>query len=171
MVTNGEMLKVLQKTKFPKNTGRKNILKGKQEYSRSLVVGKVKMMYGRGCADSRHNKNFKELHDTTRKFSKTAHPNYRFQAVTINKNHAAAKHVDKNNKGYSYIIGLGNYTGGELVFTNPKSPHYGSHNIKNKWLKFRGNTEHYVKPFKGERYTIVYYNIDNCKVTNPKYKK
>ena len=52
MVTNGEMLKVLQKTKFPKNTGRKNILKGKQEYSRSLVVGKVKMMYG-GRPDGR----------------------------------------------------------------------------------------------------------------------
>ena len=49
-------------------------------------------------------------------------------------------------------------TGGELVFTDKKSPHYGSHNIKNKWLKFDGKYEHYVKPFKGTRYTIVYYS-------------
>eukprot|EP01050_Picozoa_sp_SAG11_P034864 SAG11_NODE_12498_length_699_cov_0.703827_1_plen_216_part_01 len=40
---------------------------------------------------------------------------------------------DKNNKGHSYIIGLGNYTGGELVFTDKSSPNYGTHNIKNKW--------------------------------------
>ena len=84
-------------------------------------------------------------------------PSYKFDAVTINKNHAAAKHVDKNNKPPSYIIGLGNYTGGELNFTDKKSPHYGSHNIKNKWLKFDGSTEHHVKPFKGTRYTLVYY--------------
>jgi hypothetical protein len=85
-------------------------------------------------------------------------PSYRFHAVTINKNHAAAKHTDQNNKGHSWIIGLGNYTGGELVFTDKSSPYYGTHNIKNKWLKFVGDTEHYVKPFKGERYTLVYYN-------------
>ena len=40
----------------------------------------------------------------------------------------------------SYIIGLGDYTGGELVFSDKKSPYYGSHNIKNKWFKFVGDT-------------------------------
>ena len=34
---------------------------------------------------------------------------------------------------------------------------YGAHSIKNTFLTFGGSTEHYVKPFKGERYTIVYY--------------
>eukprot|EP01048_Picozoa_sp_COSAG05_P012924 COSAG05_NODE_1332_length_5154_cov_7.919090_5_plen_119_part_00 len=91
-------------------------------------------------------------------FIKQHDPSYKFQTVTVNKNHAAAKHVDVSNKGHSWIIGLGNYTGGELVFTDKKSPYYGTHNIKNKWLKFVGDTEHYVKPFKGERYTLVYYN-------------
>jgi hypothetical protein len=33
----------------------------------------------------------------------------------------AAAHVDKNNKGHNYIIGLGDYTGGDLVFTDKKS--------------------------------------------------
>ena len=66
------------------------------------------------------------------------------------------KHTDKFNNPPSYI-GLGSYTGGELVFTDKKVPHYGAHNIKNKFLKFDGSTEHYVKPSKGEHYTIVYY--------------
>ena len=29
---------------------------------------------------------------------------------------------------------------------------------RDKWLKFEGDTEHYVKPFKGTRYTLVYYH-------------
>ena len=31
-----------------------------------------------------------------------------YNAVTIKKNHAAAKHTNSNNRGHSYIIGLGN---------------------------------------------------------------
>ena len=66
--------------------------------------------------------------------------------------------MDKNNKGHSYIIGLGDYTRGDLVFTDKKMPYYGIHNIKSKWFKFVGDTEHKVTPFKGTRYTLVYYH-------------
>ena len=45
-----------------------------------------------------------------------------------------------------------------MVFCDKNSPNYGKHNIKNKWLKFVGDTEHYNTPFKGTRYTLVYYN-------------
>ncbi len=48
--------------------------------------------------------------------------NYKFEAVTIDENQQAAAHVDKNNKGHSYIILLGNYTGGALVFGDKKYP-------------------------------------------------
>ena len=41
-VSKKTMLKALQDTEFPKNTGRTNILKGKQTYSQSMVLGKVK---------------------------------------------------------------------------------------------------------------------------------
>ena len=162
MPTKAAMLKLLEATEIPKNTGRKNVLKEGQQYSHSMVLGKVKMMYGKGCAPSRHNEKHKELLKACRDFMKQHDPKYRFDAVTINKNHAAAKHIDRQNKGHSYIIGLGNYTGGELVFTDKKSPHYGSHNIKNRWLKFTGDTEHYVKPFTGQRYTLVFYRWNTC---------
>jgi hypothetical protein len=43
-----------------------------------------------------------------------------------------------------------------------KSRYYGTHNIKNKWFKFVGDTEHKVTPSKGTRYTLactlVYYH-------------
>ena len=164
MVSKKSMLAMLEQTHIPDNKGRTNILKKGQTSSKSMVLGKVRQLYsscdGKACkVDSKMNVKYPELLKMSRAFLKKHHPEYRFQTVTINKNHASAKHVDKNNVGHSYIIGLGNYTGGELVFTNPKSPNYGSHNIRNRWLKFTGDTEHYVKPFKGQRYTLVYYHL------------
>ena len=46
--------------------------------------------------------------------------------MTVNKNQKASSHTDINNVGESYIIGLGDYTGGELVFTDKNSPYYSS---------------------------------------------
>ena len=73
--------------------------------------------------------------------------------VVRNKLGSASKRHPK-----SLVLGLGDYTGGDLVFTDKKSPYYGNHNIKNKWFKFVGDTEHKVTPFKGTRYTLVYYH-------------
>ena len=102
-----------------------------------MVLGKVLKSFsscdGKRCkVDSRHHEKHKALLKAAKSFLRSANLGYKFEAVTINKNHAAARHVDKNNKGHSYIIGLGNYTGGELVFTDKKSPHYGTHSIKIK---------------------------------------
>ena len=122
-----------------------------EQNSNQMKVGKVRKLYsscdGKVCkVPSRHNVKHKELLVALKALLRSHDPKYKFEAVTVNKNHAAAKHVDSNNKGHSYIIGLGSYTGGELVFHDKKSPHHGTHNIKNRWLKFTGDTEHSVKP-------------------------
>ena len=54
-------------------------------------------------------------------------------------------------------FGPRDYTGGDLVFADKKSPYYGTHNTKNKWFNFVGDTEHKVTPFRGTRYTLVCY--------------
>ena len=163
MVTKKQILTLLEVTEIKPNKGRVNILKPGQKPALSMVLGKVRKLYsscdGKVCkVESRHNKKHKALLAATKSFLRSHDSGYKFEAVTINKNHAAAKHTDNNNRGHSYIIGLGNYTGGELVFSDKKSPYHGTHNIKNKWLKFVGDTPHYVKPFKGTRYTLVYYH-------------
>ena len=156
MPTKAKVLKILRETEFPRNTGRKNNLQPGQKFSYSMVLGKVKMMYGKGMAQSRHNKKHGELLTAARQLLKSHAPNYTFHSVTVNKNQQSARHTDKFNKGFSYIIGLGDYKGGELVFES--GPYKGSHNIRNRWLKFKGDHPHYNTPFTGERYTLVYYN-------------
>eukprot|EP01052_Picozoa_sp_SAG31_P052872 SAG31_NODE_13267_length_881_cov_1.062660_2_plen_72_part_00 len=71
-----------------------------------MVLGKVRQLYsscgGKVCkVRSRHNAKHKVLLNlaVAKSFLNQHDPKYGFEAVTINKNHAAAKHVNKNNKG------------------------------------------------------------------------
>jgi len=94
---------------------------------------------------------YPELYALLLKFIDIHDPNFKFTNIIINKNFKCKEHRDKYNSEYSYIIGLGNYTEGELVVNEIP------YDIKDKWLKFDGNDLHYVKPFNGNRYTIVYF--------------
>ena len=151
MTTKTQMLKILQDIKIPVNKTRKNV----GNNPKSIVLGTQKILYGGGFGKSRHNEKFASLLKSIRSFSKKYIPNYKWEAVTINDSHRATKHRDRNNTKFSYIIGLGNYTGGELTFT--EGPLKGKHSIKNKFLKFQGSFEHKVEAFKGKRYTLVFY--------------
>ena len=61
MLTNKQMLDILERVDMPRNTTRKNILQKNQEYSLSITLGKVRMMFGKGIANSRMNKKYPEL--------------------------------------------------------------------------------------------------------------
>ena len=89
-------------------------------------------------------------------------PEFKFTTIQYNKNMRAARHVDGKNVGISYIVGLGDYTGGELIiYDNAKTPTGAvRHNLKNKFHSFNGSLYlHEVAPFKGERYTLVFFKI------------
>ena len=87
-------------------------------------------------------------------------PNFKFTSIQYNKNHRAAKHQDSKNMGVSYIIGLGDYKGGELIIYDENGKNPVKHNIKNRFYKFNGSIyPHETAPFKGERYSLVFYNI------------
>jgi hypothetical protein len=89
-----------------------------------------------------------------------------YQTIQLNHNAKAKKHLDKNNVGKSVIIGIGDYTGGELRVFSPDSSKYHDYNIKNRPTMFNGAVlPHETQPFsnpteyeKGRgRYTIVYF--------------
>eukprot|EP01050_Picozoa_sp_SAG11_P014766 SAG11_NODE_1852_length_4166_cov_156.696090_1_plen_190_part_10 len=69
---------------------------------------------------------------------------FQYTCIQINKNPPQNCHIDKNNEGPSYIIGLGDYAhtaqdcyGGWLWIQGR-----GPVDIKNKWVKFDGNIPH-----------------------------
>ena len=82
-----------------------------------------------------------------------------FNQVVINYNFKITKHLDASNVGESMIIALGDYQGGELNIENEKGE-IKTMDIKNKFYKFNGSKlYHWVNEFKGNRYSLVFYNI------------
>ena len=87
-----------------------------------------------------------------KKFANWLDPNCKYTSITLNKNFQTSPHYDANNIGTSMIIGLGPYTGGELVVNELVI------DIHEKVHYFDGSLlKHHTLPFEGTRYSIVYH--------------
>ena len=85
--------------------------------------------------------------------------------VQINKNWQSPPHRDSGNVGESWIIGLGDYEGGETVVEYPKE--HIEYNIKNTFVKFNGSKYiHWTKPYEGTRYSLVFYKHSKANVSH-----
>jgi hypothetical protein len=151
-----EVLELLQETKFPKCYSRKNISSNSGKPIEAFVLGDVNYR-GQAFLDyktrgpSKYNKKFPKLFSKIKELMKEYDSDFEYTTIQLNKNVLSPPHVDKNNVGPSYIIGLGDYEGGKLVIEGKE------YNIKNRFKKFDGTLGHWVTPFKGERYSLVFF--------------
>lgn len=80
--------------------------------------------------------------------------------ITLNKNLKCLPHYDNKNTGDSVIIGLGDYTGGRLILHHSEND-LEYIDIHNKPFVFNGsNIKHSTEEFEGERYSVIYYNVN-----------
>ena len=99
---------------------------------------------------------YPEFQQITREFMNEYFPEFQWCNIQLNKNFPCPKHTDSKNVGTSIIIGLGDYTGGDLVIETPDVKE--SFNIKYKSMKFDGSKyPHWVMPFQGKRYSMVFF--------------
>ena len=167
-----KLLEILRETKFPLNQSRKNVMNKGQTTYEGFVLGMINLIaywakkkgHKQELSVRTKDPKFKELYDNTRLLMnmhlKKYDPKFKYTTIQYNKNHACAKHKDGRNVGESYIIGLGNYTGGELIVFDEDDKNPVKHNIRNKFFKFNGSKRfHVTAPFKGERYTMVFFNV------------
>src|SRR6056300_721462 len=163
------LLKSLREFKFRKSKRRPSLLQPGETHFEYVTLGLINnrkstmRMYNLPKQDlSRKTKipRYHRLYTEAKELMHTQDPGFEFTSIVINKNHMARLHKDKNNIGESYIIALGDYTGGELRVWNTDKTAFADHDIKNKWLRFNG-AEHFHEtlPFEGERYSIVYYTV------------
>lgn len=102
---------------------------------------------------------YKRLFNETKKLMRLKDPSFKFTSIQYNKNNRAARHRDAKNVGVSYIVGLGDYTGGELIIFDENEKNPVKHDIKDKFYSFNGSVyPHETAPYKGERYTLVFYS-------------
>ncbi len=113
------------------------------------------------------NKEHPEVYKALVEFGEAIVPKgWDFQTIQLNHNVKAKKHSDKHNVGKSVIIGIGDYTGGELRVFSPDSSKHQDYNLKDTPVMFNGSvlphegqqfqTPTEYKPGHG-RYTIVYF--------------
>jgi len=147
------VLTLLRDTKFPINASRKNVSITKQT---SFVLGEVNyrgqaVLNYKTRGSSRFNKKFPELYKAITDLIQGIYPEFKYTTIQVNKNVLSMPHIDKNNIGPSKIIALGDFIGGELYIEGMPF------NIKNIWKSFNGKRGHWVAPFTGERYSLVFF--------------
>eukprot|EP01050_Picozoa_sp_SAG11_P030217 SAG11_NODE_8840_length_970_cov_196.246843_1_plen_273_part_10 len=102
--------------------------------------------------------------ETLEYIHKSGKKGFLYTCIQINKNPPQNCHIDGNNEGPSYIIGLGDYShtaqdcyGGWLWIEGR-----GPVDIKNKWVLFDGNIPHgTIGNYVGTRYSLVYFTRHN----------
>jgi hypothetical protein len=87
-----------------------------------------------------------------------APPDFEYTSIQVNKNVKCGKHIDRYNKKDSAIVGLGDYTDGELRIYDKKD-NYEDINIKNKFHIFNGSNYHETLDWTGTRYSVVYFSL------------
>ena len=165
------VLNMLRELKWPK-TARPNVLRqsyvdaGFSGYE-GFVLGMITSWAGKGSragyrkmlSMKTREPKYKKLFRESKKLMRMKDPKFKFTSIQYNKNHRAARHRDAKNTGVSYIVGLGDYTGGELTIFDEQEKNPVKHNIKNKFYTFDGSKyPHETCPFSGERYTLVFYS-------------
>jgi hypothetical protein len=112
-----------------------------------------------GIAEFRFNKKYPDLLRALINFGNTiAEPGWTYTAITLNHGVQATKHRDTSNVGRSIIIGIGDYTDGDLRVWETDDAYFTDMDLKDKPTMFNGALRtHETQPFTGERYTIIYY--------------
>jgi hypothetical protein len=118
-------------------------------------IGKIRHKgYGEFVTNKEHPELYKALNDYA---AKALPEDFVWNTITLNHNVKAKKHIDGLNVGDSYIVGIGDYTGGFLRIY-PNETDYIAMDLKDKPLKFNGALiAHETEDFSGERYTIIFY--------------
>lgn len=145
-----------------KNYNRKNVLKKGDTNYQGFCLGLVfSWNGGRGWRQSKLSlvEKYKPLLENGLKLMKSYDPDFVCTSIQFNKNYQIAKHVDGNNIGESYILGLGDYIGGELIVYNANDePTYVD--INHKFYKFNGSQfAHETADFVGTRITLVFFKL------------
>tara|TARA_R110002126_G_C10168017_1_gene473517 strand:- start:40 stop:513 length:474 start_codon:yes stop_codon:yes gene_type:complete len=156
------MYEILKNFNYPKNTNRNNIKIGDEIY-RGFCLGLIYSWRTKTKQNHRRLKMKKYIYlfDETKKYflNNSPEPDFKYTTIQYNSNHKCKKHKDKNNIGDSYIIGLGEYSGGRLIiYDENDNPKY--IDINNKFYKFNGSQYyHETEDFIGDRHTLVFFNI------------
>jgi hypothetical protein len=110
-------------------TKRKNIQK---QACQTVTMGQVNRPFSTFKGHSNFTESQPELWQALQELAEFLNPDHRYTSVTINHNVLCLPHRDKRNDGTTLIIGLGDYTGGQIVIEGSEID---IHHIKSYYSK------------------------------------
>lgn len=157
-----KLLELLRITTIPKlgKPGKDGV------YNRARKLGSIGRTTTFGFGDTRAgikeyatNRNHPELFRALAEFGNTVVPlNWEYNGITLNHGVKANKHKDSKNLGPSVIIGIGDFTGGDIRVWDKDDKDPKDINLHDQPVMFNGGLLfHQTTPFKGERYTMIFY--------------
>lgn len=150
-----ELIKAFENTVLPIYKKRLNAGDGMTH-----VFGKHRIRKKSGLYESKNNTRYPSLYNAILEFAnKYVKPHIDYTGIQVNKNYKAKPHLDARNNGDSYLVALGDYTGGSLIINSYKK------DIKYQPILFNGaDWKHSVDDFEGNRYSLVFFNQKTEKI-------
>ena len=152
-VTAETVLECLRRCEVQENEDRKNVRTDEDVAVRSITLGALSRSHA-PARPSGWTRRQPRLARLLAEFGDKILPEgFPFASIQLNYAYASAMHQDKSNDGPSAIIALGEFTGGELWTADR-----GVLPCRNELRLFNGNQPHCTLPFKGERYSLIYFS-------------
>ena len=86
-------------------------------------------------------------------------PDFEFDSVHLNKNYPTPPHTDGKNSSESFLVAMGDYSGGNTCLWNEETRQIEKYDARIEPLTFNGkDILHWVEPHIGDRYTLVFFN-------------
>jgi len=172
-ITGEEVLSILRKWSFGKNSNRVNVTPENQEWVWSDTLGLLRDRIG-DIHLTPPTKTYPEVIACLNKYLHDRIPPemkmFRWTSINLNCNYAAKQHRDANNFGPSFIQAFGDFEDGCLNYW-PEDDKYSDKEdklkeadslklqLKDGLCLFNGNCSHSVDSFKGERYSVVFFCV------------
>ena len=152
-VTAETVLECLRRCEVQENEDRKNVRTDEDVAVRSITLGALSRSHA-PARPSGWTRRQPRLARLLAEFGDKILPEgFPFASIQLNYAYASAMRTDKSNDGPSAIIALGEFTGGELWTADR-----GVLPCRNELRLFNGNQPHCTLPFKGERYSLIYFS-------------
>mmetsp|Transcript_69094 Transcript_69094/g.182519 ORF Transcript_69094/g.182519 Transcript_69094/m.182519 type:complete len:509 (-) Transcript_69094:171-1697(-) len=169
-INDEDVLAILKRWPFAKNPYRKNVMQPGKTWVFSDSMGILRDRQGdvhlTACS-----RRYPQVVELFGRWLKDHLPDdakgFTWTTINVNCNYAAVTHRDNGNFGPSFIKAFGEFEGGALDYWPddtggiledlPKSKQ--SFDLTEGLALFNGNCAHGVQPFKGSRYSLVYFTL------------
>lgn len=183
-VADEEVLTVLRHWGFRQNTTRENVMPEGVTFVHSDTLGMIPSRDGRAIS-SRECLDYPNVVRLFCQWLRDRLPedvkDFGFTSINVNKNYAGRLHRDSNNVGPSLITAFGGFKGGQLNYYSDDNrllpledlpvDRRVTVDLSSSLVIFDGKRGHSVKPFEGERYSLVYFTCSRYPKADAELKR